>query len=390
MKKKLLLILSSVIISSCGNANELFSSNPPSYYYPSLNIYNPNNSASDISKRAVDGVRPKIVIKNTYLKVHKEVGVLIHDLFGELVSKVQSEPVNFDDVNSFSVSVHQAKLTMNGKDMDNLMKFFVLNYPGAPLKDLKHTIKVGGRINIQGKMKQAGLDVPFEMEGPIRATPDGLMILDPDTVKTLGIPAKGLMDLFGIETQKLLNLNEQRGLKLVGNSILMYPSRLFPPPVMNGKVFRVETENDALNIYFDDGTKLKRPPLPIQEGLYRNYKHIYGGAVRMIGNETHENTNIMMIDMNQSNPFEFYLAEYVNHTVAGQVNILGKNGALVNYMPDYSDIPRRLGRIPKFDNIEDGLSNEKWRINPDSDPGLEKRRAWTSQPAPQPVNQYPR
>jgi hypothetical protein len=381
--------LSSIILSSCGNTQE-FSSNNPNYYDPSLNIYNPNNAASDLSKRAVDGVRPKLVMKNVYLKVHKELGVLIHDLFGELVSKVQTEPVNFDDVNSFDVNVHQAKLTMAGKDMDNLMKFFVLNYPGAPLKDLKHTIKAGGRINIQGKMKQAGLDVSFEMEGPIRATPEGLMILDPDTVKTLGIPAKGIMDLFGIETQKLINLNEQRGLKLVGNSILMYPSRLFPPPTMNGKVFRVETENDALHIYFDDGTKLKRPPLPIQEGIYKNYKHIYGGAIRMMGNETHEDTNILMIDMNQSNPFEFYLSEYYNHSIAGQVQMLNRKGSLINYMPDYSDIPKRLGRIPKFDNIDSGLSNEKWRLNPESDPGLDKRKGWASQPAPQPVNQYPR
>jgi hypothetical protein len=380
------LLLSTLVTIGCGKdpLNQ-----PPTFYNPQeATLYNPTNDPSDLARTAVDGIRPRIVIKNTFLRVHKEVGVLITDLFGDLVPRVPTDPANFDDVNSFSVAVHQAKLTMDGHNMDNLMKYFVLNYPDAPLKDLKHTISAGGRMTITGKMKQAGLDVGFEMSGPIHATPDGLMQLDPDSVKTLGIPAKGIMDLLGIQTQKLLTLNEQRGLKMVGNSILMYPGRLFPPPIMNGKVVRVETENDKLNMYFDDGTRLARPPLPVPEGTFKNYKHIYGGAIRMIGNEVHENANLMMVDMNQSNPFDFYLAEYYNHAMAGQVKIINRNGALINFMPDYNDIPRLLGRLPEFSSVDQGLG-EKVPYNPNSDPKKEKNANWGRQPQAKPVSSYP-
>ena len=49
-------------------------------------------------------------------------------------------------------------------------------------------------------------------------------------IKTVGIPSKGLMDFLGLETQKLINVNEQRGMKVVGSNILLYPGRMFPPP----------------------------------------------------------------------------------------------------------------------------------------------------------------
>jgi hypothetical protein len=380
------LLFSSSLTFGCGNADSL--NQPPTYYDPQqATLYNPVNDPSDLGRSAVDGIRPKVVIKNMFFRVHPEVGVLIHDLFGELVSRVPTDPPNFDDVNSFNVAVHQAKLTIDGKNMDNLCKYLVLNYPDAPLKDLHHTI-TNGRMTINGKMKQAGIFVGFEMSGPIHATPDGLMQIDPDSVKTLGLPAKGLMDLLGLQTQKLLNLNEERGLKLVGNSIQMIPSKLFPPPAMNGKIVRVETENDALTMYFDDGTRLERPPLPVPEGTYQNYQHVYGGAVRLIGNEIHENTNLLMVDMNQSNPFDFFLAEYYNHAVAGQVNILNKNGALLNFMPDYQDIAKRLGRQPVWRSVDDGLG-EKLPYNPNSDPKKQKAANWGRQPQPRPVSTYP-
>ncbi len=376
-----ILLASSLLTIGCGGESHL---NAPFYDPNQSGQYDPVNDPSNLARSAVDGVRPKVEIKNMFFRVHKEVAAKVYDLFGELVSRVPTDPVNFDDVSSFQVQVHQSKLGLDGKNMDNLMKYFTLNYPDAPLKDLKHTI-TNGRLSIKGKMKQAGIFVNFEESGPVHATPDGLIEFAPDSIKTAGVPAKGLLDFFGIETAKLLSLNEQRGLKLVGNSIIMYPDRLFPPPIMKGRVARVEAIENELIIYFDDGTKLERPPLAVPEGTFKNYQHVYGGAVRMVGNEIHEDANLMMVDMNESNFFDFYLAEYIKHTMAGQVNILGKSGALVNFMPDYDDIPKRLGRKPVFDKIDSGLG-ENLPVNPNSNPKEAKQKAWAHQPKPRPVN----
>lgn len=371
-------VLSSSILVAMGCGKDTL--NTGNFYDPNEAFkYNPDNAPSDLSRRAVDGIRPKVVIRNMFYRVNKETGAMVEDLFGELASRVQTDPVNFDDVTSFSVVIHQAKLILDSQNMNNVMKHFVLNYPDAPLSELQHTIDPSNRLTIKGKMKQAGLKIPFEMSGTIRPTPDGLMMLSPDSIKTIGIPSKGLLDFIGLETQKLINVNEQRGMKVAGNSILLYPGRMFPPPAMQGRVSRIETERDKLIIYFDDNTKIQRPTLPIDNPEIKNYQHVYGGAVRMIGNETHENTNLMMIDMDQTNPFDFAMGEYYNHTIGGQVNPINRSGTLLTFMPDYNDIPKRINRMPIFTKIDSGLGNII-KQNTQSNPKIDKQKGWASQP----------
>lgn len=371
-------VLSSSILVTMGCGKDTL--NTGNFYDPNEAYkYNPDNAPSDLSRRAVDGIRPKVVIKNMFYRVNKETGAMVEDLFGELASRVQTDPVNFDDVTSFSVVIHQAKLILDSQNMNNVMKYFVLNYPDAPLSELQHTIDPSNRLTIKGKMKQAGLKIPFEMSGTIRPTPDGLMMLSPDSIKTIGIPSKGLLDFIGLETQKLINVNEQRGMKVAGNNILLYPGRMFPPPAMQGRVSRIETERDKLIIYFDDNTKIARPPLPIDSPDIKNYQHIYGGATRLNGNETHEDTNLFMVDMDQSNPFDFSMGEYYNHTIAGQVNTINRTGALLTFMPDYNDIPKRLNRMPVFPKVDSGLGGAI-KQNPLSNPRVDKQKGWANQP----------
>lgn len=380
LKKAISFVLSLSMIGFLGCGKDSLNTGNTGFYDPNEAFkYNPDSEPSDLARRSVDGIRPKVVMKNIFYRIHKEVGASIEDLFGELSSNNMNNPVNFDDVTSFSVILHQAKLMLDSKNMDNLMKYFVLNYPDAPLSELHHIIEPGNKLTIKGKMKQAGIKVSFEMSGTIRPTPEGLMMLSPDSIKTIGIPAKGLLDFLGIETQKLINVNEQRGMKIVGNAILLYPGKMFPPPAMQGRVSRIETDTDKLFIYFDDNTKLARPPLPVDVPEYKNYQHIYGGATRLNGNETHENTNLFMVDMDQSNPFDFSMSEYYNHTIAGQVNTINRTGALLTFMPDYNDIPRRLNRRPLFPKVDVNMG-ELMKQNPLSNPKVDKQRGTVNQP----------
>lgn len=379
MSKKLLktaLYLGLFLVTvSCGNVKD-----DNSFYDPDKAILvDPNSGASDLSKRAYNGVLPYVVMKNIKYRIHPEVTAFVEDLFGNLIPNKAGEPVNFDEPASFAVAVHQAKLSLDSKNMNALMKNFTLNYSDAPLKDLTHTITAGNRMSIVGKIKQAGVFVSFEMRGSINATPDGVMKLDPDYIKTAGIPVKSLLDLVNVTTGKLISLDEKRGLKLEGNAIIMYPGKLFPPPIMNGRVVRVETDNDKLTIIFDDGTKFNRPSLPVDEPTYKNYQHIYGGAVRLLGNETHENTNIMMVDMDQSNQFDFYLGMYQDQSTSGLVKLLNKTGALINFMPDYPDIVKRKDRKPVFNKVDDGLA-DILRQNPQSNPKLTRAQDLNNQP----------
>jgi len=381
MKKFKKFFISSVFLltlltaSSCGKGNTITTINNPSSGTASeQGDYVDANPPSPISQVAFDGVRPRFVMKNTYLRIQTEIGITAYDLFSELESKTPKTPVNMDDMNSYIIYLHQAKISFSSKNMENMMKYIVFNYPNAPLTNVTVTILDGGRVIMKGTLKKLGIPISFEAEGPVTPTPEGLIEITPDKMKAFGIPVKSIMDLFGIDAANVINLNEKKGLKAIGSKFILYPERILTSPTMKGKVTKVETKKDELIIYFNDNTNVQRPPLPIAENTYKNYIHVYGGAVRLMGNETHENTNFMLIDMDQSNIFDFSLPDMLRHAMAAYVHILTTSGALAGYVPDYEDINKRINKMPILDGKNDDLLNQNFVLNPNSDPKKEKQQ----------------
>ena len=59
-------------------------------------------------------------------------------------------------------------------------------------------------------------------------------------------PREGLLHLFGEDLSKLVNTNEARGARLEGDDVLLFPSRMMPPPHILGKVTAVSIEGDNI------------------------------------------------------------------------------------------------------------------------------------------------
>ena len=105
-----------------------------------------------------------------------------------------------------------------------------------------------------------GIDLTFEIEGPLDVTPDGEIRLRASKIRSAHFPVKGLLHLFGEDLSKLINLNQNRGLRLEGDTILLNPSRILPPPHIAGSVTAVQLEGDS--IVETLGSKEAKPLLP--------------------------------------------------------------------------------------------------------------------------------
>lgn len=325
-----LALLLCINIISCGGRtpnqtplNEYYDPNTAHQYVPK-----PQQTITDPNKLIT-----KTFIKNVKLRVDPNLIANIEYLQGTLYPKRQGDPILFDDVTSFLLYIHKAKLSVDEKSLEYLMNNYVFNYPNAPLSNLKITL-IPGKLKMKGDMKKI-ITIPFEEEGILEPTPDGLIKLIPTSISAGGLPSKGLMDLIGLSTDKLIELNESRGLKIIGNTIIMYPDRMFPPPTMKSKVVAVETQQGKLVMIDDDGISLPIPQLP--EPRAKNFKYVYDGNVRLM-NETHTCAKLQMIDSDPKDSFDFYLKEYKKHLFAGYVKTVSNDGTLITYMPDYDDL----------------------------------------------------
>jgi hypothetical protein len=255
----------------------------------------------------------------------------VRRLRGEMMPTQKEQPVCFDDLNSFVTRIASAEIAISVKTLSDLLNQRVFNYPGAPLKNL--TIKVErGRIKQTGTMHK-GVDLPFELEGTLDATPTGEIRLHATKIASAHVPMKGLLHLFGEDLSKLVNLKQDRGVTLEGDDIILHPDRMLPPPRIQGKVTAVRLEGDRVVLTFgSDKAKALTPPYKAASYIYHR-----NGVLRF-GKLTMTDSDLEIVSESKQNPFDFNLPEYNRQLVAGYSKNTGAYGLIV-FMRDFRLLP---------------------------------------------------
>jgi hypothetical protein len=273
----------------------------------------------------------QIQMRNVNFRMAPGVVLQIRSVRGRLVP-TGPHPVILDDRDSFTLEIDNAVIAISTASLTQLLNSYVFAYDGAPLKNI--TVKAkGDRLEQKGTMHK-GVDLPFEMEGPVSPTPDGNIRLHADKIKSEHIPFKGLLHLFGEDLSKLVNVNEARGVRIEGDDIFLFPSRMMPAPHIHGRVTAVRVEGDNIVQVFEGS-----PAAPLRlPAAATNYIYHRGGLLRF-GKLTMNDADLEIIDANPRTPFDFSLSEYNRQLVAGYSKNTPSHGLIV-HMPDFGQIGR--------------------------------------------------
>lgn len=278
-----------------------------------------------------------IEMKNVRLHVAAGVTLDVAHLRGIMVSRTAGAPPVFDDQRSYVLQLEAASLSMSMDSLQSLMNNHVFAYEGSPLKNVKVTAD-GEDIKLSGKLHK-GVDVPFSTKARVMASPDGRLQMQTQSMKALGIPSKGILDLFGLKLDDLVDLKNRRGIEVAGNDIIIAPGQVLPPPEIRGRLAKVSLDRGRLVQVFDDGDGRKPKALVLPSPSSPNYIYFSGGDITF-GKLTMHNADLQLIDADPKDVFDFDPARYNAQLVAGY----SKNtpsGGLKTYMPDYNDLRRR-------------------------------------------------
>jgi hypothetical protein len=284
---------------------------------------------------AADGQPVATRMRNVVFHLSHGVTLRVDDLGGQLVSTTSGKPPVFDDVSAYLVRIDSGRMSMTPESLTNLMNNYVFAYADAPLKDLRITVE-GNELHQTGTLKK-GVGVPFNMRATISATPDGKILIHPVSMKAAGFVPKGVLDFFGLELERLVKLKQTPAVKIVGDDFLIDPERVLPPPQIRGKLTRVWIENGVVVEQF--GSAGERPSLAPPLPRAKNYMYYRGGVLKF-GKLTMEDTDLLLVDANQNDPFDFSPADYNRQLVAGYSKNTPSHG-LVVYMPDLSQVNER-------------------------------------------------
>ena len=255
----------------------------------------------------------------------------ISRLRGQMIPIKRERPVTFDDPNSFVIRITSAEVAISTRTLADLLNQRVFNYRDAPLK--KITISTDqGKIVEKGLMHKV-MDIPFEVKGTLDVNAAGDVRLRAGRVEAAHVSAKELLHLFGGDLSKLVNLKQDRGVRIEGDDILLSPATILPPPKIEGTVTGVRVEGDRIVLTFGAATSTGlRPPFKAASYIYHR-----GGVLRF-GKLTMTDSDLELVNYPPHSPFDFSLPDYNRQLVAGYSNNTVNHGLIV-FMPDLKSLP---------------------------------------------------
>jgi hypothetical protein len=242
---------------------------------------------------------------------HYTVPIVVHivQLQGELLPTKPGAIVVFDDKNSFTLALASAEISITCNALAQVLNENVFSAADSPIKNLSIETR-NSRLIVKGKLHQ-NHDIPFETEGVLMAEPDGRIRLHTEHLKASHLPLKGLLDLLGINIARMIDTKKIQGISADKDDLILNPEQILPPPHIQGRVSAVRLQgNDIVQVF---GTTQPSNFAAKQSGNYLAFRH----GDMQFGKLTMHDSDLIMMDMDPRDPFDFFLDHYQDQLVAG-------------------------------------------------------------------------
>jgi hypothetical protein len=283
--------------------------------------------------------RTWIEMKNVDLRIATDAVVGIRQLRGEVIPAQRGNSAILDSTSSFAIRITSGTVAIQSADLSVILNKFVFGYKGSPLKHLR--VRMAGAQMVQSGVMHKGVDIKFEITSSLSLTDSGFIRLHPTRVRVLGVNGESLLHALGMKLDDLLDLSGSKAARVKGDEIFLDPTKILPPPAIDGRLTSVRVEGDALVQEFarlpEDSlfTGYARP-----DSAAPNYLFFRGGRLRF-GRLEMRDTQLQILDLDPSDPFDLFLAEYNKQLVAGYSRNR-PNLSLQAFFPDFPDIGRAV------------------------------------------------
>ena len=145
------------------------------------------------------------------------------------------------------------------------------------------------------------------------------------------------MRVFGLSLEKILDLSKAKGVRVSGNDFFLEPSKLLPPPAIEGRVTAVRVDGNELVQTF--GVPSAATSLPIPDSDAPAYMFYRGGTLRF-GKLLMLDADMQIVALRPAGFFGFDLDRYKQQLVAGYSKTLMDSGLLV-YMASVETLSKK-------------------------------------------------
>jgi hypothetical protein len=291
----------------------------------------PDRAAAQ-SHEASEPAAVQVTMKNLMYHYTDPVAVHIVQLQGELLPTKPGTIVVFDDKNSFTIVLTSAETSISCTALAQVLNDNVFSAANSPIRNLSIESR-NNQLIMKGKLHQKG-DVSFETTGTLTVEGDGRVRLHTDHLKAAHLPLKGLFDVLGIEIAGMINSKKIQGISADKDDLIFNPEQVLPPPHILGSVSAVHIQGSDIVLTF--GTSHAGSFASSEPGNYVALRH---GEVQF-NRLTMRDSDLVMIDMDPGDPFDFYIDHYQQQVAAGYTKITPEFGVRA-FARDYNKLRTR-------------------------------------------------
>ncbi|HET9791333.1 MAG TPA: hypothetical protein VFR08_08525 [Candidatus Angelobacter sp.] len=289
-------------------------------------------SAQQASKTEAKDRVVQVQMNNVMYHVGGNAVVHLRRVGGELVpTKADGIPV-FDDKNSFSLRLAAAEMAISPQSMASVLNQYVFSGKDSPIREVSITLE-NNLMKVKGKLHNKA-DISFETDSSVSVTADGKIRLHAEKIRALHLPAKGLMDLFGVEIADLIKNGKVSGVTAEKDDLIIDPEKVFPPPKIQGRVSAVQLSNGNIVLTFGSWREYQWARVDA-----KNYMWYHGNRLQF-GKLTMHDTDLLLVDPDPRDPFDFDLGHYKEQLMAGYSKTTATFG-LRTTMVDYNKLKSR-------------------------------------------------
>ena len=297
-----------------------------------------NRDAPSATRRAASGTDGDSILwmemRNVDLHIDRQNAMRVRSLRGQVLTK-PGTIAWLDDPASFRIRATSGIVALDGAAISALLNEVAFNYPGAPITNLRVTIENGSVVQ-RGTLHK-GVALPFQMWAVPEMQPDGRLKLHPHKLTILGVNGLSLMHALGLRLDKMMDLSKARGVSVKGDDLYLDPLQIIPPPVVEGKLKSVRIEGAYLvQEFFHTADDTIFGSFVKVDTSAHNFVYFRGGTLRF-GRLTMTDTDLLIGDADEHDPFDLYFAEYNKQLVAGHTANLPNLG-LRTWMVDYGKL----------------------------------------------------
>ncbi len=270
-----------------------------------------------------------VLIHNVVIITAQQTRMKVKWMRARMYPTKRNVPASFDDLTSFRLQISEGLMGMNVTDLATLLK------RGSMRESPMHNLQIyaeGGQLRITGTLRKI-VPLPVQLIADITASPDHRTIrLHTVKLSVLKIPFKKVLGVFRLHTADFFHDKQMDGVKVVGDDIDIDVNRLMPQPQVNGTLTEVRLwkTGDLMEYYGkpqEDAVQVKQ---------WRNFMRMRGGTLSF-GKLTMHNTDLLLVDVSQSDWLNFDVLHYQEQLVNGETHITATAGLQI-FIPDINKI----------------------------------------------------